>query len=84
MYPKKENKAAHPQNNLQDSSRYAEMLISREKGRFKTIDAVKVSQGSFYTEANIWLTSPVRRFIEQRIIGDEKGFQPCDLLENYR
>lgn len=42
---------------------YSNMLISREKGIFKPINTTKVSQGSFYTKGEFWLTKPIRIFI---------------------
>jgi hypothetical protein len=40
------------------------MLISREKNRYKEIDAQKTSGGRFYTTQAHWLTAPIVEFIE--------------------
>jgi len=42
----------------------ARMLISRDRNRYKDIDAPKTSGGRFYTTGNHWLTIPVIHFIE--------------------
>lgn len=56
-----ESEAAQCQNF--SMSNYSHMLISREKGILKLIDATKVSRGSFYTKGEFWLTKPIRDFI---------------------
>jgi len=42
----------------------ARMLISRERNRFKDIDAPKTAGGRFYTTQGHWLTAPVIAFID--------------------
>lgn len=47
--------------NLKNTSK---MLISKDKGIFKEIDAKKTSTGSFFTKRDVWLTKPVQNFLE--------------------
>jgi hypothetical protein len=51
----------------------ARMLISRERNRYKVIDAPKTSGGHFYTTQSHWLTPPVSAFIEAAL-AEASGF----------
>lgn len=42
----------------------SQMLVSREKARYKTVDAHKTAKGQFFTTQAHWLTAPVRAFIQ--------------------
>ncbi len=41
----------------------SKMLISKEKGLYKNVDATKTSTGSFFTKKEVWLNDPVEKFL---------------------
>lgn len=45
----------------------ARMLVSRERNRYKDVDAPKTSGGRFFTTGDQWLTAPVSAFIESAL-----------------
>ena len=61
------------------------MLISRQKGRYKRINAKQAISGSFYTQKMSWFTEPVKDFFEKRIQTNNHVLDPFagggDLLE---
>ncbi len=61
-------------NNL--SAEKSFMLISKERGVYKKIDAKKISTGSFYTVDDTWLKSPIRAFLKSVLATNNNILDP--------
>jgi hypothetical protein len=59
-----------------DSRELGHMLVSAAKGRTVLIDTNKVSTGSFFTTADLWLNAPVRKFLKTAFARHASALDP--------